>query len=433
MKKLLSAFLALVIILSVGTVVTSAYSTLTQIYIATRQEHVRKGDVVYYPHEFDNRRKDFADVCNELGIKEGEAKLRIKYEYDPTSLELVDVLESKVLYDAGGKAEIVEHYDVDISGWSLTKGFVIEVTFDINAGIDNEIIFNLKFNVIEENFITEQGDVSTDSGANLLLASERYCIESENFKWLLCEVTDANGKVYDLSDYFSLYRNSFGDYFETYDDLLITYYDPFEPPTGDIREVTYVQSDDTHKNFTVRANDRQQMIQFIEPDGGTRTYDRYNKNVSITSYDADGNEVNEMSRDLAYEVWEIYSNMSVGTDIKVRGKKNGVWENGRCTFKVEPYNPVKSIKLSWTVGSKKCKVPAEVIADSKTELAMLKMPNGTTVTVAPSLVAEDGSNIFNPTAWINEEGLNQIKVYIRRDNQWIYAGTLKYMLDPDYV
>ena len=435
MKKVLSIVLALLMIFSIGTVAVLAEPVLTgKIYIATHPKHVRKGNVVYYPHEFDSHTSNyFYELCNSFGIYEGEAKIRIKFVYNPESLELVDVLESRDLYDAGGTADIVEYYDVESPIWRMTKGFIVEVKFDIENAMDNKILFNLKFNVLEENFITEIDDnvYASGNGFNWLVDSERYCIDSENFKWLLCEITDSDGQVHDMSDYFSLYYNYYGLFYEEYEDLLINWYDPFEPPTGDVREVTYIQSEDTHKTFTARVNNRHQMIQFIEPDGGTRTYDRYNKNVKITSYNEAGEEVTDISRDLAYEIWEIYSNMSVGNDIKVRGKINGAWETGRCTFKVEPYNPVRSMSLAGTRGSTTQTVPAEIIADSKTEAVMLKMPNGTTVTVGASDLTEDGYNIFRPTVWINKIGTNRIQVYIRRDNRWIHAGELKFFLETD--
>ena len=197
---------------------------------------------------------------------------------------------------------------------------------------------------------------------------------------------------------------------------------------ADIINVTYVQQEDTHKDFTVTANGRKQMVQFMEPDGGTRTYDRYHKNVKITSYNADGEVVNSMARDLAYEVWEIYSNMSVGNEIKVRGKVNGKWDAEKYSFTIEPYNPIISMELSATSG-KKGPVPATVIADEKTEKVMFKMPDNTTVTVASKATDENGNKIFTGKAWMNKDGLNQIRVYIYRRNVWRLAGTLEYTVE----
>lgn len=194
---------------------------------------------------------------------------------------------------------------------------------------------------------------------------------------------------------------------------------------ADVTKVTYLQQEDTHKDFTVTANGRKSMIQFIEPDGGTRTYDRYHKNVSITSYNADGEAVSAMSRDLAYEVWNIYSNMSVGNEIKVRGKENGEWDKINYTFTIEEYNPVISMELASASG-KKGPVPATVAADEKTEKVMFKMPNGTSVTVSTYTTDENGNRVFKGNAWMNEDGLNEIQVLIRRNNIWQTVGILEY-------
>lgn len=196
----------------------------------------------------------------------------------------------------------------------------------------------------------------------------------------------------------------------------------------DITDVTYIQQEDTHKDFTVTANGRKQMIQFIEPDGGTRTYDRYNKNITITSYNSDGEIVSSMARDLAYEVWQIHSNMSVGNEIKVRGKEDYKWDEGKYSFTIEPYNPIVSMELSSTSG-KKGPVPATVVADDKTEKVMFKMPNDTSVTVSAYTTDENGNKIFTGNAWMNEDGLNEIRILIYRNSVWRQVGTLEYTVE----
>lgn len=195
-----------------------------------------------------------------------------------------------------------------------------------------------------------------------------------------------------------------------------------------IIDITYIPSEDTHKLFTVTCAERASMIQFIEPDGGTRTYGRNNKNVTITSYNADGEVVGELSRDLAYEVWEIYSNMSVGTTIRVRAKFNSRWELDKRSLYVYEYNPVISMELSKTSG-KKGAVPATVVADEKTEKVMFKMPDGSSATVLTYTTDENGNRVFSGKAWANEDGLNIINVYVRRNNVWKLVGTLEYTVE----
>ena len=195
-----------------------------------------------------------------------------------------------------------------------------------------------------------------------------------------------------------------------------------------IIDITYTPSDSARKLFTVTCADRAQMIQFIEPDGGTRTYYRNNANVKITSYNADGEVVGELSRDLAYEVWEIYSNMSIGTTIKVRAKFNSRWELDKRSLVVYEYNPIISMELSRTSG-KKGPVPATVVADEKTENVKFKMPNGTSVTVTQFTTDENGNRVFKGNAWANEDGLNVITVTIRRKNVTKTVGTLEYTVE----
>ncbi|MBQ3127580.1 MAG: hypothetical protein IJC13_00920 [Clostridia bacterium] len=199
-----------------------------------------------------------------------------------------------------------------------------------------------------------------------------------------------------------------------------------------ITNVEYEKSSETRNTFNVTVEGRPAMIQFIEPTDGTRTYDRNHKNVTIKSYDAEGNEVNSLDRTAAYEVWSIYSNMMPNVEIRTRAK---YLSNARYTWDSETYdfsmilaNPIVSMKLSATSG-KKGPVPATVVADDKTEKVMFKMPNGTSVTVASTETDENGNKIFKGNAWMNEDGLNEIEVKIYRKNVWKTVGTLEYTVE----
>ncbi len=196
-----------------------------------------------------------------------------------------------------------------------------------------------------------------------------------------------------------------------------------------ITNVEYEKSFDTRNTFTVTVEGRPAMIQFIEPTNGTRTYDRNHKNVTIKSYDADGNEVNSLDRTAAYEVWSTYSNMMANVEIRTRAKylsdAKYTWDSETYDFSMILANPIVSMELSATSG-KKGPVPATVVADEKTEKVMFKMPNGTSVTVSSTSTDENGNKIFTGKAWMNEDGLNEIKVKIYRKNVWKTVGTLEY-------
>ena len=196
-----------------------------------------------------------------------------------------------------------------------------------------------------------------------------------------------------------------------------------------ITNVEYEKSSETRNTFTVTVTGRPAMIQFIEPTNGTRTYDRNHKNVTIKSYDADGNEVNSLDRTAAYEVWSIYSNMMPNVEIRTRAKylsdAKYTWDSETYDFPMILANPIVSMELSATSG-KKGPVPATVVADEKTEMVMFKMPDNTTVTVASKATDENGNKIFTGKAWMNKEGLNEIKILIYRNSVWRQAGTFEY-------
>lgn len=199
-----------------------------------------------------------------------------------------------------------------------------------------------------------------------------------------------------------------------------------------ITTVEYEKSAETRNIFTVTVTGRPAMIQFIEPTNGTRTYDRNHKNVTIKSYDADGNEVNSLDRTAAYEVWSIYSNMMPNVEIRTRAKylsdARYTWDSETYDFPMILANPIVSMELSKVEGEKGA-VPATVVADDNTEKVMFKMPNNTSVTVSTYTTDENGNRAFTGKAWMNEDGLNEIRVYIYRNSVWRQAGTLEYTVE----
>lgn len=196
-----------------------------------------------------------------------------------------------------------------------------------------------------------------------------------------------------------------------------------------ITDIEYTKSYETRNTFNVTVEGRPAMIQFIEPTGGTRTYDRNHKNVTIKSYDAEGNEVNSLDRTAVYEVWSIYSNMMINAEIRTRAKyfakAKYTWDSETFDFSMILANPIVSMKLDSYSGAKGA-VPATIVVDSQTEKVMIKMPDGSSATLSTFTTDENGNRVFNSYAWMNADGLNEIKVYIRRDNAWKLAGIFEY-------
>ena len=208
-----------------------------------------------------------------------------------------------------------------------------------------------------------------------------------------------------------------------------------ETTTGAITKVEYTPSTDSHNTFNVTVNGRPTMIQFIEEDGGTRTYDRNNKNVTIKSYNADGAQVNSLDRTVAYEVWTINTNLT-GPDLKVRAKfiTDGAykWEKNPYSFTYEILEPVldadvRSITPA-AVSGKKGAVDVKVVTGPDAQGVRFVMPDGSTCTynAAKAVTLENGDLEFTGKAWMNEDGLNTISVYIRENNVWNSVGTIEY-------
>ncbi len=208
-----------------------------------------------------------------------------------------------------------------------------------------------------------------------------------------------------------------------------------EITTGAITNVEYAPSTDSHNTFNVTVNGRPTMIQFIEEDGGTRTYDRNNKNVVIKSYNADGVEVNSLDRTVAYEVWTINTNLT-GPDVKVRAKfiTDGAykWEKDCYSFTYEILEPVldadiRSITPA-AVSGKKGAVEVKIVTGPDAQGVRFVMPDGSTCTyyTAKAVTLENGDLEFTGKAWMNEDGENLIKVYIRKNNLWIQSGEISY-------
>ena len=75
----------------------------------------------------------------------------------------------------------------------------------------------------------------------------------------------------------------------------------------------------------VTVEGRAGKVQIVSADGSTRTYTRYHKSVTnITSYDANGAEVSDTSRELDTEVWTLNVKLT-GTNYTVVGKFEAGW------------------------------------------------------------------------------------------------------------
>ena len=108
MKKVLSIFLALIMILSIGTVGASAASY--SITLAPTLDHVRKDNMAYYPVKYDLYQNPdaYAKLCASEGIDAISTHIELGYTYEAATLKFIDVLPSESLYNAGGTVKVKE-------------------------------------------------------------------------------------------------------------------------------------------------------------------------------------------------------------------------------------------------------------------------------------------------------------------------------------
>ena len=207
--------------------------------------------------------------------------------------------------------------------------------------------------------------------------------------------------------------------------------------TSSVTEITYTPSEDTHNTFEVKVAGRMAMVQFIEMDGGTRTYDRYNKNVTIVSYNAAGEVVNSLDRSVAYEIWTINTNL-IGPDVKVRTKylegNQYIWETEKYSFTleiVEPTFDAAVLDIQAPASGAKGKFAVTVVTGSDAQGIKFVMENGTTTTyMADKATAdEDGNLVFSGYAWANAEGLNTIVIKVKVNGAWVEKGAFSYTVE----
>lgn len=204
-----------------------------------------------------------------------------------------------------------------------------------------------------------------------------------------------------------------------------------------ISTITYTPAEDTHNTFDVVVNGRMAMVQFIEEDGGTRTYDRYNKNVTIVSYNANGEVVNSLDRSVAYEIWTINTNL-IGPKVDVRTKylvKNQyIWETERYSFElqfVEPTFDAEIREINAPESGKKGKIATTVVVGPDAQGVKFVMANGTTTTYTAdkATVLENGDLSFTGNAWANDTGLNTIVVKVKVNGAWVEMGSFNYTVE----
>ena len=209
-----------------------------------------------------------------------------------------------------------------------------------------------------------------------------------------------------------------------------------------VTNVEYEPAKSTSNTYEVTINGRPNMVQFMECDHGdgtgTRSFDRHHDSVTIVSYDKDGNVVPSTSKDLAYEVWTITTQLADG-NIGVRVKEAGspAWEDisGAYYFENE-YAPLDSdiisAELAKTEG-KKGPVKYTVTAGADVKAIQFRNQEGETFTMTAEKAAAnaDGTLTFTGSVWFHSTGIRTVTLKVLTDTDgWKDAGiTLEYNIN----
>lgn len=206
------------------------------------------------------------------------------------------------------------------------------------------------------------------------------------------------------------------------------------PVKGRVLEATYTPSAYRFNSYTFKVEGRAVKIRLVEVNNtaATITIPRNATNVTIVSYDADGNVVSSLSRDLAYEVWTVDMSINPG-DYYITARDNTSWEELEVAklFKVALSTDRKDVKSitpaseTVTAGEKFNVTVVTGVDVLKVQILVDDQTAGVqTFNVQDYGTLGDDSCTFNVTAWVAGEGTHTLKVRVRTADGWEVVDTV---------
>lgn len=209
---------------------------------------------------------------------------------------------------------------------------------------------------------------------------------------------------------------------------------------GAITSVEWTPSSSTTNTFTLKINNVDgnyaAKVQFIDPDGNTRTYTRRHEAVSVTAYKADGTQCHELDREAAYEVWTINAKIRADVEIKAIAKYDYTWESIDNAYKFTVSlvaasldTTVYSVTPAATSGkARRLNVTVVTGVDVQgVRMVMVDMDNAT-LTYKNGTVDGD-LKTFNCQASAYADGVNTIKVQVKYGGEWHDADSFTYTVE----
>ncbi len=198
-----------------------------------------------------------------------------------------------------------------------------------------------------------------------------------------------------------------------------------KPTEGYVQE-TVASTDAPYapNTFTVKVSGRPNKIRFVDVDNtaitATFTREKARELGTIVSYNANGEVVNDLSREIAYEIWTVVTSLEEGT-YYVNAKDNDGWEALDLSYIFEfNYSADDKAVNAIEAGATEATVGEMVTITVKTGADVLKVQtvvNGSTATFSNRTV-EDGVATFTVTAKIYSVGDNTITFNIKTADGW---------------
>lgn len=224
----------------------------------------------------------------------------------------------------------------------------------------------------------------------------------------------------------------FKKYCDLYGDPKSNFYIQNAVPLHTIYEVDYALSNSSINDYKFHVDDRADKLQVIEETGATRTFNRHAGNVSIESYSANGQRVNDMSADLAYEVWTVHTRLTPGTNLQVRSKYGLEWSEIKHKFTVTTLYSDQTLKSAEISSNKDNDSYADckIVTGSGVTKVRIEYEDGMTTTLNTSAATFNESLLtytYNITVKPRHIGKNEFKLYIKTPTDgWKYQQTLTY-------
>ena len=280
---------------------------------------VRVDDYIYYPvkiyQEFDLK----AEAERLLNTYDKKAKLTLKFYFDEDMLSSLSVCPSKKLLEKNIRLETSKG----------TNCITVKAEFDnIDDFTDDLLLFSFKYYCPDDDALVKCEENNSDlyDRSFKLFKPERVSAECYVFSDEYYKIT---ALVYSAAPSFKTKEGALEYLFSktnTLEDIKDTIV------TSSINSVSYEPSDSALNDYTFKVNGQANKIAFLFRNNSTLTVAR--SGAKIKSFDKDGNEVPQGSKNIDYELWTVHRSLKVNEEIKVRAKFSTGWEDEFKSFTV---------------------------------------------------------------------------------------------------